>query len=74
MIDGEINLENLKNTMKKIQKKGFAHKTQDTLQISKENTDALLAVTKIPRELYIKKYGPTVGDRVRNLLTSSPKI
>ncbi len=74
MIDGEINLENLKKTMKKIQKKGFAHKTQDTLQISKENTDALLAVTKIPRELYIKKYGPTVGDRVRNLLISSPKI
>jgi urease len=26
--------------------------------------NALISKTRIPRELYIKKYGPTVGDRI----------
>jgi len=59
------NEETLKKTLKKISKKGFAHKIQENLQISKESKEALLDMAKIPRELYIRKYGPTVGDRVR---------
>lgn len=26
--------------------------------------EELLAMSKIPRELYVKKYGPTTGDQV----------
>lgn len=73
LIDGVANEETLKKTMKKISKKGFAHKIQENLQLSKESKESLLAMARIPRELYIRKYGPTIGDRVSHaLLISSP--
>lgn len=72
MIDGEINEETLKKTIKKISKRGFGNISQKPIE--KEDTDLVnkefflnmpaTCFIKLPRELYIAKYGPTIGDRI----------
>ena len=38
-----------------------------------QNKVELLNMSKIPREIYVKKYGPTVGDRVIKSVEKSIK-
>lgn len=72
MIDGEINEEALKKTIKKISKRGFGNISQKPIE--KEDTDLVntefflnmptSCFIELPREIYIEKYGPTIGDRI----------
>lgn len=72
IVDGEVNDENLKKTIKKISKRAFGNKQQKTIEqsdIDVVNKEFGLNMptrwyVDLPREVYIKKYGPTVGDRV----------
>ena len=68
LIDGSINNENLTKSLKKVTKRAFAHKpqSQDDLKLTNcaEIIDEFRKKIKIPRELYIQKYGPTTGDKI----------
>jgi urease len=72
LVDGEVSEENLKRTMKRIGKRGFGNRTRKTIEpidiqtVNKEfglNMPASWFV-ELPRDVYLKRYGPTVGDRV----------
>ena len=73
LVDGEINEEALKKTLKKISKRGFCSKhpqvaisPDDVQLVNKEfglNMPTRWSV-EMSRELYAKKYGPTAGDRI----------
>ena len=73
LVDGEINDETLKKTLKKISKRGFGNKHPqpniEQVDIERVNKEFGLNMPErwsinMPRELYAKKYGPTVGDRL----------
>ncbi|XP_054717682.1 urease subunit alpha-like [Uloborus diversus] len=57
LCDGAINEKNLPKVMKKVQEQGFGNIQQEIYFEPK--------CSRIPRFLYAKNYGPTVGDRVR---------
>lgn len=72
LADGEINEEGLKRAMKRVAKRGFGNRPRKAIE-----ADDLAAVNKefgldlpvrwwpqMPREIYWRRYGPTVGDRV----------
>ena len=70
MVDGEANEENLKKALKKISKKGFAHKVQEEkleTKLSEKAFKELMSKVRIDRNDYIKRYGPTIGDKVNTL-------
>lgn len=72
LVDGEINEETLKRTLKKISKRGFGNKQPqaaiELADIEAVNNEFGLSMPdkwtiELPRDIYAKKYGPTVGDR-----------
>ncbi|RNA43460.1 urease isoform X1 [Brachionus plicatilis] len=65
LVDGKINDDLLKKTLKKLNKKSFANKHQEEIKINEENQLMIDKYSKIPREIYIKKYGPTRGDKIK---------
>lgn len=73
LVDGEINDENLKKTMKKISKRAFGNIEQEKVfeqtDYERVNKEFLINMPtnwfiELPRDVYIKKYGPTIGDRI----------
>ncbi|OQV21346.1 Urease [Hypsibius exemplaris] len=59
LCDGAVSPENLTGVMEKVKSQGFRHLAQNEVLVSKTNTGV------IPRQVYAKTFGPTVGDRVR---------
>ncbi len=73
LVDGEINEESLKKTLKKISKRGFCNKhpqvaiSQNDIQLVNKEFSLNMPTrwsVEISRELYAGKYGPTAGDRI----------
>jgi urease len=57
LVNGEINEDSLKKVLKTISKRAFTHKLAT-------QTDKKLNQIEMTRSIYIKNYGPTVGDRI----------
>ncbi len=73
LVDGEINEETLKKTLKKISKRGFCNKypqseiSEDEIKLVNQEFSLNMPYrwsVEISRELYAKTYGPTTGDRI----------
>lgn len=61
LFDGPVNDENLKKNQKNLRKNNFLHVDEKG---SAEKGNRRSTKYTIPRDLYLVRYGPTVGDRV----------
>ncbi len=61
LFDGPVNDENLKKNQKNLRKNNFLHVDEKN---SLEKVNRRSTKYTIPRESYLVRYGPTVGDRV----------
>jgi len=61
LFDGPVNDENLKKNQKNLRKNNFLHVDEKN---SLDKVNRRSTKYTIPRELYLVRYGPTIGDRV----------